>query len=376
MKHYVIDTNFIHLDFFLRGTNITVLTLSAKNLGYHVYMPQVVFDEMCDQYNEEVDKTITKQEKYKEAIDRVTPHKNKIVEIQDEQLKASYPSILMKRCGSLEITILDYPHINHRDVVQRELQNRKPFKSSSKGYRDTLIWETVLEFGGILEGDSHIVFLTKNTKDFAKENEPEQLHADLTDDCIKTGLAKEKISLISDFQGFIEKDLLPASEQMEERIKELLISFAVGNINIHDIIDTNLKQESLQHLFDYNPEIGQTPYAPGVYERVMLHFVSPYNMSIYDVRRISENDVLISVQVEFDIYMDCLIFKGDLALIDDKSMPTVFDRNWNEHYVAATDNARMKMQYDILTDADFKQLNNVDERVLSVDYLTGFRYRA
>ena len=207
MKHYIIDTNFIHLDFFLRGTNITVLAVSANNLGYHVYMPQVVYDEMCNQYNEEVEKAVAQQTKYLEQIDRVSAQRNVVPAIQKEKLKGAYPPILKQRCDSLGITVLEYPHISHRDVVQRELQCRKPIKSGTKGYRDTLIWETILEFASILKDDNSVILLSNNTKDFAKDST--QLHPDLIEDCSQRGLVDGKVSLISDFDTFIEKEILP-----------------------------------------------------------------------------------------------------------------------------------------------------------------------
>lgn len=46
MKHIIIDTNFVHHDFYLRGMNIMALTEYVHRMGYDVYMPQIVFDEM------------------------------------------------------------------------------------------------------------------------------------------------------------------------------------------------------------------------------------------------------------------------------------------------------------------------------------------
>ena len=84
--------------------------------------------------------------------------------------------------------------------------------------------------------------------------------------------------------------------------------------------------------------------------------------------------MLISVRVEFDLFIDVMIYKGDLVLIGDDSMPVIYDRNANDHYVAATDRGLMTLQLNILTDADLNQLNNVDEQVLSATYETGYRF--
>lgn len=57
-------------------------------------------------------------------------------------------------------------------------------------------------------------------------------------------------------------------------------------------------------------------------------------------------------------------------------MPYIFDKNWNDHYVAASDSACMSIQYDILVDADFKVVNNVDQFITHIKYETGFEYNS
>ena len=40
----------------------------------------------------------------------------------------------------------DYPKVKHKDIVQRALHRKKPFKADgSTGYRDYLVWLTCLE---------------------------------------------------------------------------------------------------------------------------------------------------------------------------------------------------------------------------------------
>ena len=318
MRHFIIDTNFVYLDFFLRGTNITALTGSADKLGHIVYIPQVVFDELCKQYYEEIDVASEAERKYFKALNRVNPIVSKYTSANFDRLKSSYEEYLAKKCDHLGIYVLDYPKVEHRKMVLRELNQRKPFKDSTKGYRDSLIWETILAFGKRIGGNDTVVFLTENTDDFAKDKT--QLHPDLIADCSKDGITEGKICLKTGFHSFITNEILPAAEQMKEKFQELLQNFSVGNIDIHDIVDKYLNIESLQHLFEYSPDYGQSQYVPGVYENVILHYMSPYNMTIYDVRRISDDNVLISVRVDFDLFMDCFIFKSDLPLIDDNDI--------------------------------------------------------
>ncbi len=372
MKYYVIDTNFIHADFFLRGTRITALARSAHKLGHSVLMPQVVFDEMCKQYNEQVDELASSFKGAQKDLYKLSPAKDQWADYDFKKLKTDYEQGLLNRCNDLDVGILKYPTVSHRDMVKRELSKRKPFKDSTKGYRDALIWETVLDLGKRSRKNDTIVLLTENTDDFADNKV--NLHPDLLEDCKAKGVPDGKVKLVTDFKNFIHKEIIPAFDKLNESFDELQQYGLVGNINIHEIVNRSLDRDSVQHLFDYNPEVGPNQYAPGYYENIWVHYAALRNSSVVDVRKVTDSDVLISVRVEFDLYVDVMIFKGDLALIDDNSMPVIYDRNSNDHYVSATDSGLMTVQLNILTDANFTKLNNIDMQVLSATYDTGYRY--
>lgn len=372
MKYFVIDTNFIHADYFLRGTRITSLAGSAHKLGHTVFIPQVVYDEMCKQYYEEVDKLASLFKGVQKDLIKLSPIKDQWADYDFNKLKTNYEQILTQQCTNLNIALLKYPTVSHRDMVKRELSKRKPFKDSTKGYRDALIWETVLELAKQCRKDDTIIFLTENTDDFAEKKS--SLHPDLLEDCKEKGVRDGKIQLVSNFKKLIHDEIIPTFDKLNESFDELQQYGSVGNIDIHEIVRKSLDRDSVQHLFDYNPNMGPNQYAPGYYENIWVHYAALRNSSMVDVRKVTDSDVLISVKVEFDLYIDVMIFKGDLALIDDNSMPVIYDRNSNDHYVSATDSGMMTVQLNILTDADFTKLNNIDEQVLSASYDTGYRY--
>ena len=372
MKYYILDTNFIHLDYYLRGTRITALARSAYKLGHAVLMPQVVYDELCKQYYEKVDELASSFKGVQKNLNKLSLTNDQWADYDFNKLKNDYEQILTQQCANLNIALIKYPTVSHRDMVKRELSKRKPFKDSTKGYRDALIWETVLELGKQCRMDDTIVLLTENTDDFAEKKTG--LHPDLVEDCKEKGISEGKILLVSDFKKLIHDEIIPTFEKLNQSFNELQQYGSVGNIDISEIVRKSLDRDSVQHLFDYNPDIVQNPYAPKYYENIWVHFTSLRNSIITDVRKVTDNDVLISVRVEFDLFIDVMIYKGDLVLIGDDSMPVIYDRNANDHYVAATDRGLMTLQLNILTDADLNQLNNVDEQVLSATYETGYRF--
>lgn len=55
----------------------------------------------------------------------------------------------------------------HRVLAERAVQRRKPFKDDGSGYRDALIFETVLQIA-YEEPKTEVVFVSANTSDFGK----------------------------------------------------------------------------------------------------------------------------------------------------------------------------------------------------------------
>jgi hypothetical protein len=86
-----------------------------------------------------------------------------------------------RRLGGRGVEVLPIADKSHDLIVARDLAARKPFNRNGKGYRDTLIWESFLQWlrDTGAGSDSEIFFLSRNTTDFA---ESDQLHADLVAD--------------------------------------------------------------------------------------------------------------------------------------------------------------------------------------------------
>lgn len=96
---------------------------------------------------------------------------------------SNYRNELNNRIKQLGIGIIPYPNTGHKIMVARELGKKKPFKDSTKGYRDALIWDSVMEHTQKYSSNCGIIFLTANSKDFA-DKDKKDLHTDLIADCI------------------------------------------------------------------------------------------------------------------------------------------------------------------------------------------------
>lgn len=59
------------------------------------------------------------------------------------------------------------PAVAHQEKLTHALRNRRPFDDQGKnGYRDSLIWHTLLDVCQRCTGESHVLFITNDTSDF------------------------------------------------------------------------------------------------------------------------------------------------------------------------------------------------------------------
>lgn len=373
MKYIIIDTNFVFHDYFLRGKNIMALCNYAMRMGYEVYMPHVVVDEMVKQYKEDVEEQVKKINAINESWQRVSNGLTLVDNIDDEKLKSKYEIELDTRRHSLQIKTLDYPSVKHRNLALRDLYVHKPFRRSKEGnigYRDALIWESILEFCHRAHNDSEIYFISENIKDFAS-NDRTELHDDLKIDLKNNGFPEDRVKLVSDIHKYVEEEIVADLQVLEKFKDELTKTGGIGDIDVKTIIDEKVNNESMEFYISEDEHMGPSPFIPYYYENPSIVNTEVSKIS-YDVRKLSDSDSIITAIVEIEVDMDAFIYKGDLALIADDEYPDIINRNWNKHYVLVSDVARFFIQIDILTDAEFNVITSIEQQVVSVKYDSGF----
>lgn len=196
---------------------------TAVSCGIDVMVPAVVVDEFVNQYKEEAEKIPAEIEKLSKKIRLVDPDR-KIPNIIDNNeidvLTKNYRSILETRLKELNIKIIPYPVISHQQVVARDLQRRRPFQNSGKGYRDTLIWESVLSQAKPSDKfftDPQIIFINKNTKDFFEGN---TLHSHLADDLKNIGISDNDFKIFDDLSKVAKEYISPRQEQQKQLLEK------------------------------------------------------------------------------------------------------------------------------------------------------------
>lgn len=374
MKHIIIDTNVVHLDYHLNGVRITGLCSSCDRLDHKVFVPEVVIDEMVKQYRDEVNECA---EQINNALVKLKKRKVQIQQqsIDSDLITTDYEQQLRDRINALGIQIIPYPKTAHKEMVARELNRRKPFKDSTKGYRDSLIWESIKEHCKHTPKGDDIIFLTENSDDFASKDK-QTFHPDLIEDCVNAGIDQEHIQLVTGVHKYIENEIIGRAEELQELFKELSCKHGVGDIDVQQVIRDYVDKKLISYYVAGDIYGESISFAPGYYENSEVVEMEIESVRYDSIRELSHEQILIQSTVVVKAEIDAFIYKGDLPLIDDNSLPYIFDDDWNEHYVAASDFATFTLSVNIVCDKGLTDVLNIEDEVIQVDYKTGYHFEA
>lgn len=201
MPLVVIDSNAVFKDPWLSSEpGMHLLDLAARGACSVVY-PQVVLDELLRQQHEwvessrgEIDNTIAKlQGKPLDLSETASKMKESF-----DGLAARVDQSFRELTGQPGFEIAPVPSDPDlvADLVKRDLDRRRPFlevgsEGWSAGYRDAVIWETVLSLVDELDGDEKLIFVTTD-KGFLADNK-KSLHSDLLADLDSRGIQRDVV---------------------------------------------------------------------------------------------------------------------------------------------------------------------------------------
>lgn len=202
MRYIVLDTNIFHEHWHLEGADFLALANIISNSESTLLMSELVCSEVENNYTRNRDEDLVK---IKRLLLKMQIYIAEKKEFSFDYLFPPYDFRKILREKMKFVVFYDYQNIPHQDVVYRALKIIAPFRENEKGYRDTLIWLSLLNFlKGKTKNDT-VVFITRNYSDFfSKDNQ--LLQPALAKD-IECSKIPSEISLFTSMSDFIKKNL-------------------------------------------------------------------------------------------------------------------------------------------------------------------------
>lgn len=327
----VFDTSVIvGAGYTLASPDFRALIENASRLGHELYLPQVVFDELLNKYKETIESHIKAIETALAKLGRLCIDGiGDVAKLHGESFAASYQSMLMDLIRREKFKILPYPKCSHREVVERALKRHKPFdEKGHKGYRDTIVWETVLELARS-KAPSKIAFISKNTSDFCESSGSSELHPNLKAD-IHSGRSKRSIDVGIVFFGSLEEFVgshIRPGLAIVEPIRQQLSEGSYHQLNLQTYAPVLLSElyhsKSFTRIKNVKPRLRLPDYIRHIELNAEKSSTDVHGISVFDVRLISKDEIDIDFSLMCKLSIDFHVTTSDFDKLPEQLMQSV-----------------------------------------------------
>tara|TARA_R110001592_G_scaffold78956_4_gene236430 strand:- start:519 stop:1646 length:1128 start_codon:yes stop_codon:yes gene_type:complete len=305
------DTNVFYGNWFASNVNFKLLFYFLNNEDHSLLLSELVVQEVNNirdrelkQFQAEFSALIKKGNKLSQKLDDIS--------IICEGIETyDLTKILKSKVDS--IAYISYETIPQRKVVDRAISNVKPFSNQEKGYRDTLIWLSFLEYLKVNNIEGEVAFITNNKSDFFRNTETSlEFDKDLAKDIEEYGI-KANIKPYLNIYAFVTANVDKASNLFDRRnllddIEDTLIeetkAFLDGmsNYELSLLLDSNVFSEKLTSVIRKNSEVYEGLEDSEIKEVKLLPGKSVYISSYFEMRTVT---LIVTIEnVEFKQHVD------------------------------------------------------------------------
>lgn len=174
----ILDTNIFQSNFSLKSIQMEALSVYLQKTDGNLILPYVIKNELILNYRKELKSsiehlkteakrfhncaTIEEYSTLSKAIKELNGRNNEKLD-QESKDYISYIKETIQR-----VKELDLPQLNIKRIVDKALKKEKPFKQNGEGFKDTVIWESILAYCRS-DAVNSIIFISNNSQDFGKE---------------------------------------------------------------------------------------------------------------------------------------------------------------------------------------------------------------
>lgn len=198
----ILDTNIFRNDLFLKSQDFEVLKDYLEKTDSNFVMPQIILEEIKGVYKRTLEDNLFILEKNINQLNQNLNHDLAVKpELDVENAVKNYIEFIFKELKISEKNIIQYQNEYLPEIVNRAINRQKPFRDGDEGFRDSIIWLTILDHCKISH-EKQVIFISNNLKDFGDLNNKTELHETLKKECYDLGI---KVNYFRTPKDFIER---------------------------------------------------------------------------------------------------------------------------------------------------------------------------
>lgn len=287
-----IDTNIFFNNWMLKGSHFQLLSKYIANTGHQLIIPGVVKKEVDNKFLVELDKIKREISNLSSKVETFM-QSNFVIDIKQLPDKSyDFEKILIHYFPNSKI--IPYENVNNETLVEKAILGKRPFRENEKGYRDAVIWCSLIEYIANNKIEDEVVLITNNSSDFfIKDGDEFKLHQDLIEDIVAFGMVN-KFTVHNSLKSFITAYVNEELHSFSHNDTDEIIEKYGGSIEkqLEEFAVTHMNNLSLAELEDIYLFSGVDCEFLSLFKSFIFYFwegtEDPYLYNIYKI----EEDIL------------------------------------------------------------------------------------
>lgn len=181
--HIILDTNILRSDFLLKSKHFKSLIDYSRKTGSVIVLPQLVLEELSALYEKNIRDCHKNAHSAFENLNSLLkePIATLTHNLSYETLCKEYIWYVERKLSVHWLSKPDYKDYYLKQLVYKSINRIKPFSDKGEGFRDGIIWLTIVDYIKLHGSYEEYTFISNNTRDFS-DYSGNGLHYDLLSD--------------------------------------------------------------------------------------------------------------------------------------------------------------------------------------------------
>jgi predicted nucleic acid-binding protein len=287
----VLDSTVFIADFELNAPPLAALLDLPYRGKARVVVPEVVVLETVGHWRRDAEQAATK---FTSAARKLGQFGPELSAFNPETAADAYEKWLRQELTRRGVTIEEHPEVAHEVLVRAAIGRRKPFADGGRGYRDALVWHTVLS----LASHDEVALVTNNSNDFADDKK--ELAAGLREDLRAAGIGTDRVVWYG-LPRDLTKVLVDPLDAVMKNVEILLDSDAYFETLGDQIVEAT--ELSLPRMYSgLTSPLSSIPDGAELINAAMLH--RPSSIRVIDVWPPREGSTATEIELEAECDLD------------------------------------------------------------------------
>lgn len=353
------DTTVLGSDRLLTGASFDMLSTYIERTGSTLHVHKLSVEEAVWNQRRTLEagqqKILSGYAKLEECLGRHAPQ---APDVDINSYSDWYRAHVESRLGALQAKLVGYEGITHDEMVLRATGRIKPFNANGNGFRDSLIWLSLLHL--VQNTAEPTAFISNDNKAFCSSDRDGRLHKDLVDQLCRLGLSIDRVQYYCDLQDFIDKIVKPSLKGLDD-VRDCL--------NAETYEPLVLGAWLQEHEAQVSAALRKSLDMPREAQSVEISCLEPpEHLSVTDVVQLTDRLLCIEFEVEYTLVVDFIVDKHDYYLAEEVNPGWgLIKGDWNETFVLAYEDKYLGTKFRIEFDVE-------DKSVIDLELVTAAQY--